>query len=480
MEDIDYNEKCWFLLGPTGIGKTFISLQLGLKYNNQIVNTDAFSLYKEASIMTAKATKKEQNLVKHKMIDILDLFDINYHQKIFKKEALNEINIIQKNGQIPLIVGGTNYFLECLLFNYINENNYDNDINYNPIEILEKNVENKILIDKIKQIKLDNINNKDIIYTKINEYLNEILNNNIIKKDEIINILLKLDGKICDFYNKNDIRRIINAIAFNISYEQKKSEILKNQKIKINYEKSKIIILLPKDLNELLKRITERIDTMIEEGFSEIIYIFNKFKINKKEINFELGVLQSIGYKEFYDLFKALNKDLINEIYTFHLKEINNESNENLKKYNKNIIDNIINKNEELKNIFVNCRQKLINNTLNYAKYQIKFIKKRILPFINKYKIIEIKEYSKEIYLKEYLPQIFDYLNNDEYVINSLEDFNKNKIEDWKKYFCEICNCELNGENEFNTHMKSNKHKKKKDNLKKKEKQKLNINKKED
>ena len=476
MEDNDFNKKCWFLLGPTGIGKTFISLQLGLKYNNQIINTDAFSLYKEASIMTAKATKQEQNLVKHKMIDILDLFDINYNQKIFKKEALNEISIIHNNDQIPLIIGGTNYFLESLLFNYFNENNDANDINYNPIEILEKNVKNKILIDKIKQIKLDNINNKDICYTKINEYLNEILNRNIINKNEIINLLLKLDEKIYNFYNKNDIRRIINAIAFIISYEEKKSEILKNQKIKLNFEKSKIIILLPKDINQLLKRITERIDTMIEEGFSEIIYIFNKFNINNKEINFELGVLQSIGYKEFYNLFKELNNDLINEIYIFHLKEINNESNENLKKFNKNIIENIINKNEELKNIFDNCRQKLINNTLNYAKYKIKFIKKRILPFIDKYQIIEIKEYSKEIYLKEYLPQIFDYLNNDEFVINSLEDCNKNKIEDWKKYFCEICNCELNGENEFNTHMKSNKHKKRKDNLRKKEKQNFNIN----
>ena len=95
---------------------------------------------------------------------------------------------------------------------------------------------------------------------------------------------------------------------------------------------------------------------MIEEGFSEIVYIFNKFNINKKEINFELGVLQSIGYKEFYDLYKSLDHNLINEIYEFHLKNMNNESNENIINYNKNILENIINKNEELKNIFVDCR----------------------------------------------------------------------------------------------------------------------------
>ena len=477
MEDKDYKKYCWFLLGPTGIGKTYVSLKIGQHYNNQIVNTDAFSLYKEASIMTAKATKQEQNLVKHKMIDILDLFDINYHQKVFQKEALNEVNLIQNNGQIPLVVGGTNYFVESLLFNYNNEENKEINYDYNPIEILDKNIKNTNLLDKIKQIKKDNIENKDICYTKLNEYFNEILNNNIIDKNEIINILSILDEKGYNFYNPNDIRRIINNISYNIAYEIRKSDFLKNQKIQLNFDKSKVIILLPKDINELLKRITERIDTMIEEGFSEIIYIFNKFNINKKEINFELGVLQSIGYKEFYELYKALDVNLINDIYSFHLKEINNESNDSIKKYNKEILENVINKNQKLKNIFDDCRNKLINNTLNYAKYQIKFIKKRILPFIDKYQIIEIKEYSKEVYNKDYIPKIMDYLNNDEFVINIIGDINKNKMEDWKKYFCELCKCELNGENEYNNHMKSNKHKKKKDNLRKKEK---NLNKKEE
>ena len=481
MEDINYKQNCWFLLGPTGIGKTFVSLKLGQKYNNVILNTDAFSLYKEASIMTAKATKKEQLLVKHKMLDILDLFDINYHQKMFQKDALNEIDIIQKNGQIPLVVGGTNYFVECLLFNYTNNENQENiNDNYNAIDILNKNMNdnNKIIITNIKQIKSDNINNNDICYTKLNEYLNEYLKNNISNKNDIINLLNLLDEKCYNFYNTNDIRRIINAISFIISNDQRKSDILKNQKIKLNFDKTKIVILLPKDLNKLLNRITERIDAMIEEGLSEIIYIFNKFNINKKEINFELGVLQSIGYKEFYDLYKSLDNNLINEIYTFHLKEINNESNDNIKNYNKNIIENIINKNEKLKNIFDICRQKLINNTLNYAKYQIKFIKKRILPFIDKYQIIEINDYSKDIYIKEYIPKIIEYLNNEEFVINSLGDITKNKMEDWKKYFCDICNCELNGENEYNSHMKSNRHKKRKDNLRKKAKyENYNINK---
>ena len=436
MEYKNYKNICWFLLGPTGIGKTFVSLKLGQQYNNIIVNTDAFSLYKEASIMTAKATKEEQDLVPHKMIDILDLFDCKYHQKIFKVDALKEINFIQNNGRIPLVVGGTNYFVESLLFKYNNENIDEINIkDYNPIELLEEKIKDINLVNKIKQIKIDNKENKDNCYTKLNEYLNENLSCNIINKEDILNLLLILDTKSYNFYAKNDIRRIINNISYNIAYEKKKSDILKNQKIELNFIESKIIILLPNDINELLKRITERIDIMIEEGFSEIIYIFNKFNINKKEINFELGVLQSIGYKEFFDLYKSLDNNLINEIYSFHLKEINNVTNDNFKNYNKSIIENIINKNQNLKNIFDRCRNKLINNTLNYAKYQIKFIKKRILPFITNYQVIEIKKYSKDIYIEEYIPKIYDYLNNEELIIKVLSDISKNKIEDWKKYF---------------------------------------------
>ena len=133
---------------------------------------------------------------------------------------------------------------------------------------------------------------------------------------------------------------------------------------------------------------------MIEEGLSEIIYIFNKFILNKKEINFEVGVLQSIGYKEFYELYQNLNNNLINDIYNTHLKSIMDDNDVQLKEFNKNILENIIYKDEKLKNIFDNCRQKLINNTLNYAKYQIKFIKKRIMPYITGYKIIEIKDFK--------------------------------------------------------------------------------------
>ena len=479
--NISNSNNCWFILGPTGIGKTFISLKIGQHFNNQIINTDAFSLYKDASIMTAKATKKEQAQVKHRMIDILDLFNVSYHQKLFKKDALNEINSVYQNNQIPLVVGGTNYFVESLLFNYENKKEDDKEEKNesNPIELLEKDdfiknmkINDSMFLDEIKKIKKES-KNEDECYTKTKEYLDGNFNDKNNNKKNLIKILSVIDAKSSNFYNDNDIRRISNSISYFISYNKKKSEILNSQIVKLNFEKNKIIVLLPKEIEPLLNRITSRIDKMIEEGLSEIIYIFHTFILNQKEMNFEVGVLQSIGYKEFYDLYQALNKDTLNDIYNYHLKEKDNDDeNEKLKKYNKNLLENTINKDEKLKNIFESCRQKLINNTLNYAKYQIKFIKKRILPYISGYKIVEINDYTKETYMKEYIPQIIDYLNNNDYIKIIDSNKNKNKLEEWKRYYCDICKCEMNGENDYNSHMKSNKHKKQKDKLRKKEKQK--------
>ena len=110
-----------FILGPTGIGKTFLSLLISDKCNGEIINTDAFSLYREANVMTAKATEEEQNKVKHHMINVIDLFDSKYSVVSYVKEAIEEIDTIEKEGKNLIIVGGTNYYVDSLLFNKENK-----------------------------------------------------------------------------------------------------------------------------------------------------------------------------------------------------------------------------------------------------------------------------------------------------------------------------------------------------------------------
>ena len=213
MESIvNNNNKTIFLLGPTGIGKTFLSLEIANKLNGEIINTDAFSLYKEANIMTAKATLNEREKIKHRMIDIIDLFNDKYNLKYFIYDSEKEIENVFKNNKIPIIVGGTNYYIESLLFN--KENLFDKKKIENENINLDKY---KILIDEINKIKLEE-SDKDKLYSLINNYLQKFSNDNNL----LYSLLNEIDKEYANFYHKNDIRRIINAIAFFFAYEKKK------------------------------------------------------------------------------------------------------------------------------------------------------------------------------------------------------------------------------------------------------------------
>ena len=191
---------------------------------------------------------------------------------------------------------------------------------------------------------------------------------------------------------------------------------------------------------------------IFEGGLSEIMFIFHKFKLNNKQLTFTSGILQAIGYKEFFPLYENISESLINNNYnSYNLNNSNHLS---------QILINEINSNEKLKDIYNKCKNDLIINTINYAKYQIKYIKNKILPLINGYKIINISEFKKEIYKNIYLKEALEYINSDEYI--KIENKKNSKLNIWKKYYCEICNCEINGDKEYENHLKSNKHKKRK------------------
>ena len=458
------NNKFLFILGPTGIGKTFVSLNISKKLNGIIINSDAFSLYKEADVMTAKATEEEKKISVHKLIDVLDLTEINFNQNDYKHLFFNEIK--NEENKIFVIVGGTNYYVESVLFKE-NEEEEKNKKNYfeKENEILfeyknnNKNNNYKEIFDFIIELKnkyknYENENN--ILYNNINSYLNSFYDKN--KNNEFLFKLLSIiDYEYFNFLHKNDIRRIINVLSFYFTYNYKKSLNINNNK-SLNFSDCEFIILLPENINELKTQIINRIKTMIfNKGINEIFYIFKKFQKNGINIDFNKGVLQAIGYKEFYKLYVNFNNENAIE------ENFNNYNNGNKENNSQNII-NIINSDDNLKKIFNECCDELIKNTFNYAKYQIKFIKNRIIPFIkqNKMLIVNIEKYNKEYYKENIFNKIFEFIENK----NSIDDENNhnieyaNKIKNWKKYFCEKCNKEMNGEYEYNNHMKSNKHKK--------------------
>ncbi len=440
-----FNKKI-FILGPTGIGKTFLSLLIAEKCNGEIINTDAFSLYREANIMTAKATKEEQEKVAHHMIDVLSLFDVKYTVVTYMKAAAEEVLKVEKKGKNAIIVGGTNYYVDSLMFK--KENKEANE-NKDKIEFKESDIKEKETVEDIKKIKEKNNNDKNELYLLIEKYLNDISEKN---KEHIVRILEVVDTEYYKFYHKNDTRRIINAIAYYFTYDIKKSSIEINKECTLYYPHTKIIMLLPTDMSSLSLRISNRVDSLLEDGLAEIIYVFASFSHNNIPINFTVGVLQAIGYKEFYPLFEKLPKEMIENVYKNYTAEKSNELSQSVMIYVKQSF--------ALLELFNQCKEELKKNTVNYAKYQIKWIKKKIVEIVDDYCVINVEKFDKETFTKDYFPKAFEYIKSTSYV--SMKQSKVNKMINWKRYHCDICNVDMNGDKEYENHMKSNSHKKRK------------------
>ena len=113
------------ILGATGAGKSQLALELAAKFGGEIISADAMQMYKGLDIVTNKVTPEEQNMVKHHMINILDPL---CHNNVvdFRNRALPIVENLLSQGKMPVICGGTNYYIESLLWKIL----VDEDLPY--------------------------------------------------------------------------------------------------------------------------------------------------------------------------------------------------------------------------------------------------------------------------------------------------------------------------------------------------------------
>jgi len=250
------------LLGPTGVGKTDISLKVAeIIPEIEIISADSMQIYKYLDIGTAKPDKNILKRIKHHLIDIIEpdeTFDAVQYSDLARKIILD---IFQRNKK-PMLVGGSGLYISSL------------------IEPLFSGPGKDIILRRFLE---------ETAKKYGNEYLYAQLS--------------KLDPDSASRIKKNDLRRIIRALEVYkitgqpISHLQKK-ELNKNSKLGFEY---KIIGLIRKREN-LYQRINLRVDKMIEKGFIEEVD-----SLRKKGYKKNLNSMQGLGYKE-------INKYLDNEI----------------------------------------------------------------------------------------------------------------------------------------------------------------------
>lgn len=431
-----------FVIGSTASGKTKLSLELArLLGNVEIINADSMQLYKGADIMTAKATAEEQQLVKHHLLDFLELEQTDFNRNMYFDRACPVIKDIYRRGKVPLIVGGTNYYIETLLFS--------------DCEVLARSVN--------QPMDLDTLNANESITTNGNTEPTEKL---IIKEEsekipqnwldlpltEKYALLKKIDPLMADRLHPNDTRRVENYIKLYIDENilPSKKILEANQDRKLRFRN--LLIFWPRwqDKKDLDRKIADRINEMVHvKGLIEIIDVFEY--IESKGVGHDhQGAFQSIGYKEFEPFVAEMKeqKGGLKQIRDFlvQLKDLNGIG-------------------EGATSILEQCKQKLVANSCQYAKRQLTWINNRFAKNSKiSLRLFELAFTTPEDFKLNQIPRALQiYQDWKKGKLPLLEDEAVTQLfsaEAWMQYFCDKCKAYYRGEKDWKDHLVSKRHRK--------------------
>ena len=145
------------ILGPTASGKTDISISLAKQLNSEIINADCMQIYKELNIGTAKATLEEQDGIKHHLLDFVEPtkeFSVSEYKNLAMPILTNIINA----GKIPVIVGGTGFYVQSLLTNFDYGNSFKSEELREELLNFAKENGNEALHNMLKNIDEESAN----------------------------------------------------------------------------------------------------------------------------------------------------------------------------------------------------------------------------------------------------------------------------------------------------------------------------------
>lgn len=238
------------ICGPTASGKSKMAIEIAKELNTEIISADSLAIYKQLDIGTAKPTNEELAQVKHHMVSCVEPND-TFSVENYCQMAQPIINNLLSQGKIPIICGGTGYYIKSLLY----------DFSYGNVGANEE----------------------------IRRHYEEIARN--YGNDYLFKILQEKDYETSLKLYPNDLMRVIRALEIYDQTGIKKSEIVDEAKPKYDF-----YAFMPYfDREELYSRINHRVDIMLEKGL-----ICEVESLMQQGITIENQCMQGIGYKEVY------------------------------------------------------------------------------------------------------------------------------------------------------------------------------------
>ena len=250
------------LTGPTAVGKTELSIRLAKAVNGEIISADSMQVYRYMDVGTAKITAEEMQGVPHHLIDVLEPSE-DFNVFLFKEMAEKAMDNIYIKGKIPVVTGGTGFYIQALLYDInFEDTDADSDFRTEMYRLAEE---------------------------KGNEYVHGLLK--------------EVDPVSASEIHFNNIKRVIRALEYHNQTGKKISE--HNEEQRQNESPYNFLYLvLNDDREKLYERINKRVDLMFENGLTKEVDRLIEMGCHR-----DMTSMKAIGYREFFDYYDG-NADL--------------------------------------------------------------------------------------------------------------------------------------------------------------------------
>ena len=239
------------ITGPTAVGKTALSVELAKEIGGEIISADSMQVYRYMDIGSAKVTREEMDGIPHHLIDVLEPTE-EFNVVTFQKMAKEALEGIYKRGHIPVIAGGTGFYIQALLY----------DIDFTETE--EDTSYRKVLEEKAAK-----------------------------EGPEVLHEMLRaVDPESAEAIHANNVKRVIRALEFHAQTGEKISEHNEKERGKESPYQF-FYYVLNTDRPVLYERIDRRVDVMLAQGLVEEVK-----KLKEMGCTRELISMQGLGYKE--------------------------------------------------------------------------------------------------------------------------------------------------------------------------------------
>ncbi|MBN2144395.1 MAG: tRNA (adenosine(37)-N6)-dimethylallyltransferase MiaA [Candidatus Aureabacteria bacterium] len=242
-------KKKLVLLGPTGVGKTALAVEIALEWNAEIISSDSMQIYEGMRIGTACPSNEMMKIVPHHLIGFLSPFE-KYNAKRYLEDATRIIQDVQARHKNVVITGGTGLYLKSLLLGLLPDESDD--------ALIREQLEERVRIEGINPLREE---------------------------------LKKADPEKYSQFPPNDHRRIIRAMSYYYSHGKPISSM---QTQWISPVPDEFILAgLSMDRQELYRRLDKRVDSMVQEGLLEEVKALLAMKVPPDAVCW-----QAIGYKQ--------------------------------------------------------------------------------------------------------------------------------------------------------------------------------------